>query len=91
MNILFSKTAWEQYLYWQKEDSKITDRIHELLKSIQRDPFKGIGKPEALRQSLKGYWSRRIDSEHRLVYRITGKQDLGQRIEVLSCRFHYSK
>ena len=89
MNILFSKTAWEQYKNWQKEDSKIVERIHELLKSIQRDPFKGVGKPEPLRQNLKGYWSRRINSEHRLVYRIVGKQNEGQRAEVLTCRYHY--
>lgn len=91
MNILFSRTAWEQYLDWQKEDSKVVERIHELLKVIQRDPFKGVGKPEPLRQNLKGYWSRRINAEHRLVYRIVGKQDEGQRIEVLTCRYHYKK
>ncbi|MEQ8713767.1 MAG: Txe/YoeB family addiction module toxin [Cyclobacteriaceae bacterium] len=91
MNILFSKTAWAQYLDWQEEDEKIILRIHELLKAISRDPFKGIGKPEPLRQSLKGYWSRRINSEHRLVYRIVGKVGEGQRIEVLTCRYHYRK
>ncbi len=91
MNILFSKTAWEQYLEWQKEDAKIVARIHELLRAIQRDPFKGVGKPEPLRQNLKGYWSRRINVEHRLVYRIIGKQQEGQRVEVLTCRYHYSK
>ncbi|MEQ9302068.1 MAG: Txe/YoeB family addiction module toxin [Cyclobacteriaceae bacterium] len=91
MNILFSRTAWEQYLDWQKEDEQITLRIHELLKAIIREPFKGIGKPEPLRQSLKGYWSRRINSEHRLVYKIVGKAGEGQRVEVLTCRFHYKK
>lgn len=91
MNILFSKTAWEQYLNWQKEDPKIVVRIHELLKVIQRDLFKGIGKPEPLRQNLKGYWSRRLNSEHRLIYRIVGKKDEGQRVEVLTCRYHYNK
>ena len=91
MNILFSKTAWDQYLVWQREDAKVVERIHELLKIIQRDPFRGIGKPEPLRQSLQGYWSRRINSEHRLVYRIVGKQDEGQRIEILTCRYHYKR
>lgn len=91
MNILFSKTAREQYLGWQKEDAKIVERIHELLKAIQRDPFRGVGKPEPLRQNVKGYWSRRINTEHRLVYRIAGKLDEGQRIEVLTCRYHYKK
>lgn len=91
MNILFSKTAWEQYLNWQKEDAKVVERIHELLKAVQRDPFKGVGKPEPLRQNLKDYWSRKINTEHRLVYRIVGKQHEGQRIEVLTCRYHYKK
>jgi len=91
MNILFSRTAWEQYLNWQKEDPKIVERIHELLKVIQRDPFKGMGKPEALRQNLRGYWSRRITSEHRLVYRIVGQNNEGQRVEILTCRYHYKK
>ncbi|MBB3696315.1 Txe/YoeB family addiction module toxin [Flammeovirga yaeyamensis] len=89
MNILFSKTAWQQYLFWQTEDKKITLRIHELIKNIQRDPFKGIGKPEPLRQNLTGFWSRRINSEHRLIYRIVGKKNEGQRIEIISCQYHY--
>ena len=89
MNVLFSKTAWQQYLNWQKEDSKIVERIHHLIKAIQRDPFKGIGKPESLRQNPKGYWSRRITSEHRLVYRIVGSTKDLQRIEIMTCRFHY--
>ncbi len=89
MNVLFSRTAWEQYLVWQKEDEKIVARIHELIKAIQREPFKGIGKPEPLRQNLKGFWSRRITSEHRLVYRIVGNRGENQRIEILTCRYHY--
>ena len=91
MNILFSNTAWQQYLTWQSQDPKILERIHELLKAIQRDPFTGIGKPEPLRQNLKGFWSRRINKEHRLVYRIVGKQNEIQRVEVLTCLFHYKK
>jgi len=89
VNVLFSRTAWEQYLVWQKEDEKIVARIHELIKAIQREPFKGIGKPEPLRQNLKGFWSRRITSEHRLVYRIVGNRGENQRIEILTCRYHY--
>ena len=76
---------------WQKEDQKIVERIHELLKAIQRDFFRGIGKPEVLRQNLKGYWARQINSEHRLVYRIVGKRDEAKRVEVLTCRYHYGK
>lgn len=91
MNILFSKTAWEQYKSWQAQDEKIVERTHTLIKEIQRVPYKGIGKPEPLRQSLKGYWSRRITSEHRLVYRIVGERNKGQRVEILTCRFHYGK
>ena len=91
MNVLISKTAWEQYLNWQIEDAKIVDRIHELVKAIQREPFKGIGKPEPLRQNLKGFWSRRITIEHRLVYRIVGKAKEATRIEILSCQYHYKK
>lgn len=91
MNILFSNTAWQQYLTWQNQDPKILERIHELLKAIQRDPFTGIGKPEPLRQNLKGFWSRRISKEHRIVYRIVGKQNEIQRVEVLTCLFHYKK
>jgi toxin YoeB len=89
MNVLFSKTAWAQYLKWQQENQKVVERIHELIKVIQRDPFKGVGKPESLRQNLKGYWSRRITSEHRLVYRIVGVPHQAQRIEILTCRYHY--
>jgi len=91
VNVLFSKTAWEQYKNWKFKDEKIVHRIHELIKAIQRDPYKGIGKPEALRQNLQGYWSRRITSQHRLVYRIIGHKNKGQRIEILTCEFHYSK
>jgi len=89
MNVFFSNTAWLQYQYWQKEDQKILNRINELIKAAQREPFKGIGKPEPLRQNLKGFWSRRINKEHRLVYRISGKTKKEQRIEILTCRFHY--
>lgn len=90
MNVLFANTAWQQYLYWQKEDEKIVLRINELIKAIQRDPFKGIGKPEPLRQNLKGFWSRRITKEHRLVYRLVGDSKMNKRIEILTCQFHYS-
>jgi len=87
MNVLFARTAWIQYLYWQKEDVKIQQRINELIKAIQRDPFKGIGKPESLRQNLKGFWSRRITKEHRLVYRIVIDKRNSKRIEILTCQF----
>ncbi len=91
MNVLFSRTAWEQYKNWQARDDKVVERIHELIKGIQRDPYKGIGKPEPLRQNLQGYWSRRITSRHRLVYRIRSVKKEVQQMEILTCEFHYNK
>ena len=71
MNILFTDDAWEDYLYWQQTDKQTLRKINQLLKDIQRTPFSGLGKPEPLKHQLQGCWSRRIDSEHRLVYEIT--------------------
>jgi toxin YoeB len=71
MRLLFSEHAWEDYLYWQKTDPKIVLRINQLIQDIQRVPFSGIGKPEPLKFTLKGYWSRRITDEHRIVYKIS--------------------
>ncbi len=70
MKLTFSEQAWEEYLYWQKTDKKLLNRINELIKAITREPFTGIGKPEPLKHSLSGYWSRRINDEHRLVYKV---------------------
>jgi toxin YoeB len=84
MNLVFAENAWDDYLYWQRQDSKKVERINELLKGISREPYKGIGKPEPLRGNLSGWWSRRIDTEHRLVYRIEANQ-----VIVLQCRYHY--
>ena len=71
MKLVFSTAASEHYLYWQRSDKKILKRINTLIQAIQREPYAGIGKPEALKHSLSGYWSRRIDHEHRMVYRYT--------------------
>ena len=84
MNITFSKNAWEDYVSWQKEDKKILRKINELIKVIQRTPFEGIGKPEPLKYDLAGLWSRRIDREHRLVYKVESAE-----LFIYSCRFHY--
>ena len=84
MILCFSENAWEDYLYWQKIDRKILRKINALLKDISRTPFEGIGKPERLKHDLSGYWSRRIDAEHRLVYQVTETEIL-----IYSCRFHY--
>ena len=70
MKLVFSSHAWDDYLYWQKQDRAMLQRINGLVKEILRDPFEGPGKPERLRHALRGYWSRRIDAEHRLVYRV---------------------
>lgn len=81
---VWSDHAWEDYLYWQAQDKKILKRINQLIKDIDRNGYEGIGKPEPLKYELQGYWSRRIDDEHRLVYRVEDNK-----IEILSCRLHY--
>ena len=70
MNLIFSDDAWKDYLYWQHTDQKMLKRINALIKEIQRTPFEGMGKPEPLKHGLSGYWSRRINNEHRLIYKI---------------------
>ena len=88
MKVCFDRDAWEDYLFWQQQDGKITDRINLLIKEAIRDPFRGLGKPEPLGRNLGGWWSRRIDREHRLVYRIPGAGD-AQTLEIIQCRYHY--
>ena len=84
MKILFAERAWEDYLYWQRTDKAILRRINQVIGDIQREPSEGIGKPELLRFGLSGYWSRRIDSQHRLVYKVDGDV-----LYVVQCRYHY--
>ena len=84
MKLIFSDQAWDDYLYWQKVDKKIHKRINELIKDIQRNKNSGIGKPEPLKHSLTGYWSRRINSEHRLVYKYEEEA-----IFIAHLRYHY--
>jgi len=86
MKLIWSTSSWEDYLYWQKVDKKIVKRINVLIKSCMRTPFEGIGKPEVLKGDLQGYWSRRITSEHRLVYKYEKEQIL-----IAACRYHYGK
>ena len=76
--------AWKSYLYWQGQDKKTLKRINRLIEATLRDPFEGIGKPEALKENLSGFYSRRIDAEHRLVYAVEEKS-----IVIISCRYHY--
>jgi len=90
MNIVFTKNAWEDLEYWLENDTKKAIKIKDLIKSIKQDPFKGIGEPEGLKHGkFKGFWSRRINSEHRLVYRVVGKLGEDQKCEIIMCRFHY--
>ena len=84
MKLIFSENAWEDYLYWQKTDKKILKRINLLIQDIKRSPFEGIGKPEPLKYDLSGYWSRRIDDEHRIVYKVQNDA-----IFLSQLRYHY--
>jgi toxin YoeB len=84
VRLIFSEHAWEDYLYWQQSDRKMLVRINSLIKEIQRQPFQGIGKPEPLRHGLAGYWSRRINDEHRIVYKVT--EDA---VFIAQLRYHY--
>lgn len=84
MNLSWARTAWDDYLYWQETDKKILKRINKLIRDIKRNPFEGLGDPEPLKHSWSGYWSRRINREHRLVYKV--KNDT---VFIAQCRYHY--
>lgn len=84
MKLIFAETAWEDYLYWQKTDKKMLKRTNLVIKEIMRQPFEGIGKPEPLKHALSGYWSRRINDEHRIVYKIEKDSML-----IAQLRYHY--
>ena len=84
MKLIFADEAWEDYLYWQKQDRKMVERIKKLIREIQREPFEGIGKPEPLNHALSGFWSRRITDEHRVVYKVEGDA-----LWIAQLRFHY--
>lgn len=86
MRITFSKNSWEEYLSWQTEDKNVLRKINDLIKDIQSHPHKGLVKTEPLKYDLAGFWSRRIDLEHRLVYQV-----IDQEILIYSCRYHYDK
>jgi len=88
VRIVFWPTAWEDYLHWQSEDGKMLEKLDGLILECRRHSFKGIGKPEPLGGNLTGWWSRRINHEHRLVYRMAGKGD-AQALEIAQCRYHY--
>jgi len=84
MKLIFAEHAWEDYLYWQKTDKKVLSRINKLIKATQREPFSGVGKPEPLKHGLAGYWSRRINEEHRMIYKVTDNALL-----IAQLRYHY--
>ncbi len=78
--------AWSDYVYWQGQDKKTLKRINKLISNVKRTPFEGIGKPESLKENLSGFWSRRIDDTHRLVYTVTETH-----ITIIACRYHYNQ
>lgn len=84
MKLVFWEGAWEDYLYWQKTDRRMLERVNTLIREIFREPFSGIGKPEPLKNALSGWWSRRIDAEHRIVYKVSGGE-----LWILQLRHHY--
>ena len=84
MKLVFADAAWDDHLYWQQHDRKTVQRINQLIQATRREPFAGIGKPEALKHALAGFWSRRITDEHRMVYRVEGDA-----LQIAQLRFHY--
>ena len=88
MKLLWTAAAWEDYLHWQQTDKALLAKINDLLRDTLRSPLTGLGKPEPLKENLKGWWSRRITGQHRLVYRVIGTGD-SQQLEIARCRFHY--
>lgn len=85
MKIIFAEEAWEDYMYWQESDKKILKRINDLIKAISREPYEGIGDPEPLKFNWSGFWSRRINREHRLIYTVENDTVL-----IAQCRYHYN-
>jgi toxin YoeB len=88
LRVSFWPTAWEDYRYWQRTEPKTVKKLNALIEECRRTPFTGTGKPEPLAGNLAGWWSRRIDQEHRLVYRVAGQGD-AQTVEIAQCRYHY--
>lgn len=86
MRLVSTESAWQDYLWFQEKDHQLLKRINQLIKETLRTPFEGLGKPERLKADLAGYWSRRINDEHRLVYGVTGTDPV-----IISCRYHYTK
>jgi toxin YoeB len=90
MKLLWTAPAWAEYVEWIDEDLGAVHKINQLLRDIQRSPFRGIGKPEPLKENRQGWWSRRITGEHRLIYRVAFRGE-GQVVEIAACRWHYGR
>lgn len=91
MDILFTPNAWEDIEFWISNDIDTLSKIKEIIRSIRQDPFRGLGKPEPLKYDLKGYWSRRITGDHRIVYKVSGSKGVDQKCLIIQCRFHYDE
>jgi toxin YoeB len=89
MNFEFTENGWEDFQYWIVTDATVAGKIKDLLNEIKKTPFQGTGKPEPLKHDLKGFWSRRISGEHRLVYKVEGRKGTDQKCFIIQCRFHY--
>ncbi|MEO7446533.1 MAG: Txe/YoeB family addiction module toxin [Ferruginibacter sp.] len=89
MNFEFTENGWQDFQYWIETDTTIVEKIKDLLNEIRKTPFQGTGKPEPFKYDLKGFWSRRITGEHRLVYKVEGRKGVDQRCYIIQCRFHY--
>lgn len=85
MKLVWDESAWDDYLYWQRQDRRVLRRINQLIAEVQRNGNEGIGKPEPLKHGFQGYWSRRITAEHRLVYKVVDDE-----VRIAQCRLHYS-
>ncbi|BAK35520.1 putative toxin [Microlunatus phosphovorus NM-1] len=86
MKVVFSTRGWDDYLWWQRQDRKLLNRINQLIRDVMRNGNEGIGKPEPLKHGFQGYWSRRINDEHRLVYKVVDDE-----VRVAACRYHYER
>ena len=89
MNFEFTEDGWEDFEHWMENDAEVAAKIKDLLKENRKTPFHGLGKPEPLKYDLKGFWSRRITGEHRLVYKVEGTKGKNQKCYIIQCRFHY--
>jgi toxin YoeB len=89
VRVYFSEVGWEDFCYWRQADRLVFERLNRLIEDARRSPFAGVGKPEPLRGQFAGFWSRRISGEHRLIYTVSGRAGVDQRIEIAGCRYHY--